>query len=457
MTEIRLDVELAHPPERVWRAVADANLLSEWFLPGGLRPVAGHRFRFLPTGEAGLEEPIEAEVLEADPPRRLAMRWLAPELDARVSITLTRATGGCRLTLRQSGFFGMQGLLRRRVLHRTYTEMLGRKLPDVLDRLAVEDGRRGPVGAVGAALTRRRAQRARAAAAASSGRRNTARPFRRISFGRRVRAVGRVRVSRPLSLESTVAIAVAALPRGRRRASRGRGRRQRRPDWAMALSGWLAGAQEKIADGLARVGVVTAAALRRPIDDRDRAVAVGAGMLLAIGLVTVIVVAATAFYPAGEPQVGGGEGNTGEGGYTQLPGNAAPSGGASASRAVPSQPAPSVSPSGPVTVGGALTAAYRKETSRLGGYTGLLEISNPTPTPVEGWTVLMTLPVLDRVGEVGGAVAVQDGATVRFTPTPDTLVVNPGVPVRFRFDVDGVGGEPSTCTVDGNPCAGVPE
>jgi uncharacterized protein YndB with AHSA1/START domain len=458
VTEIRLDVELAHPPERVWRAIVDAKLLGEWFLPGGLRPVVGHRFRFEPAGQAGFDDPIDAEVLEADPPRRLAMRWLAPELDARVAITLTRAVGGCQLTLRQSGFFGMQGLLRRRVLHRTYTEMLGRKLPEVLDRLAVEDGRRGPGGAVGAALARRRAQRARAASAASVGRRNTARPFRRISFGRRVRAVGRVRVSRPLSLESTIAISAGALPRGgRRRASRSRGRRERRPEWVRVLTGRFLRTRESLSDGLARVGLFTAATFRRPIDDRDRAVAVGAGMLLALGLVTVIVVAATALYPAGDPQVGGGGGDAGEGGYTHLPGSPRVSDSTSASRTAATQAPPSPSPSEPVTVGGALTAVYRTETSRLGGYTGLVEITNPTAQVVDGWTVVLSVEVLNQVTNVSGAVVRQDGTTVTFTPTPDTRLVNPGQTVRFRFDVEGVGGKPTACNVDGKPCLGVPE
>ena len=41
MTEIRLDVELAHPPERVWRALVEPARLAEWFLPNDLRPVAG--------------------------------------------------------------------------------------------------------------------------------------------------------------------------------------------------------------------------------------------------------------------------------------------------------------------------------------------------------------------------------------------------------------------------------
>jgi len=188
VTEIRLDVELAHPPERVWRAIVEPSRLAEWFLPGDLSPVVGHRFVITPDGQAGFIDPIEAEVLEADPPRRLAMRWLAPELDARVSMSLVRVPGGCRLTLRQSGFFGMQGLLRRRVLHRVYTEMLGRRLPDLLGRMAAEEGRRVPGGAVGAALARRRSQRARAID--SGSRRNTARPFRRrnsLGLGRRRR------------------------------------------------------------------------------------------------------------------------------------------------------------------------------------------------------------------------------------------------------------------------------
>jgi len=460
VTEIRLDVELAHPPERVWRAIVESPRLAEWFLPGDLRPVVGHRFVITPDGQAGFIDLIEAEVLEADPPRRLAMRWLAPELDARVSMSLARVAGGCRLTLRQSGFFGMQGLLRRRVLHRAYTEMLGRRLPELLGHMAAEEGRRGPGGAVGAALARRRSQRQRAVD--SGSRRNTARPFRRrnsLSLGRRRRAVGRVRVSRPLSLESTLAIAVTALP-GRCRASHARRRRKQRhrPEWLAVVLARLHRIRSRAADGLAAVGSVAG---RRSDASRTRAVAVGAALLLAIALILAIVAAATIMHPAADPQVGGGP--EGPAGYAELPGRPALSASLSASRSQSTAPVAlgaSAAPTAPAG-GAALTAAYRQEAAHLGGYTGRVTLTNPGPAPADGWAVVMSIPMAvslpilgSNVRTVSGASHKQNGETVTFTPTGETRQVPPGSSVTFTFEVDGVA-KPTACAVDGRPCTGI--
>jgi uncharacterized protein YndB with AHSA1/START domain len=453
VTEIRLDVDLSHPPERVWRAITDAKVLGQWFIRGGVRPVAGHRFRLRPEGQAGLDEPIDVTVVEAEPSRRLAMRWQAPELDTRVSITLSRVSGGCRLTLRQSGFLGMQGLMRRRVLHRTYTEMFGRRLPDTLNRLAGDDGRRRAPGAATTALARRRTLRARvadSARAADSGRRNAARPFQRRGGGRR-HIVGRVRVSRPLSHESTVAIAIAAAPGGHRLKSHARRRRRERPEWVRVLTGRVLRTKEGLTDGIAR--------LRAPVENRrGHAVVVGAGLLLVIGLVSVIVAAATTLYPAGPPRVGGGPDT--EPGYAELPGRPHTSDSA-ASRTAATESVPggaaAVASTGPVTVGSPLTAEYRTETVRLGGYRGVVKVTNPGPTLVTGWTVVISLPVLNlTIRDTPGAEHKQTGRSVTFTPTADTRQVSSGASVLFAFEVSGVG-RPVACAVDGRPCSGVPE
>ncbi|GIJ51024.1 hypothetical protein Val02_79100 [Virgisporangium aliadipatigenens] len=431
MTEIRLDVDVAHPPERVWRALTDAAVLAGWFAPAKLRPVVGHTFRVEAKGQPGFEEPIDAEVLEVDAPRRLAMRWRAPELDARVSVSIARVGGGSRVTLRQSGFFGMQGLLRRRVLHRTYTEMLGRRLPEALDRLAVEDGKRGPVGA---ALARRLAQRTKGAD--HSGSRRNARPYqRRGGFARRLRAVGRVTVTRPLHLERTVPFA---------RRSPAHGRRGHRRDGRLHALG----------------GALTRMAQRIRPDARGRHVAVGAGLLLVIALVSLIVVAATLSYPPGSPLIGPGNGQ-GHDGYAELPGGTRPPASAGASRggSASGQPA---EPSGvlPTASGGAhlgpnLTAVYRTETVRLGGYRGAVTISNPGGQPVEGWTVVLTLPVLNlTIRKTAGAQMKQDGDRFVFTPSPDTRLVGPGRTALFTYEADGVG-KPTACTVNGQACGGI--
>jgi len=441
VTEIRLDVELAHPPERVWRALTDARLLGDWFLAGDLEPRTGHRFRLESAGGHG-DGDIDGEVVEVLPQRRLVMHWRAADLDARVAFVLNKASNGCQLTLRQSGFFGVQGTLRRRALHREYAHMLGRRLPEVLSRLADEDSRHGPVGA---ALARRQAQRARNGGE-PLGRRNAGRLFQRGRFGgRRLRAIGRVRVSRPLNLEKTVALAASRVPR--RHAAAPRGRRARRSGlhrWWMARRAGLA--------TTARLLLPRAASALRGGPDtdaaRNRAIAVGAGLVLVIGVTSLIVVGSTIRHPAGPPQVGGST-DSPEPTFTQAPASTAPRS-APASRA--GSGAPSASGfSGPATVGSPLTAVYRIE-ARLGGYRGTVTITNPTATVISDWRVEIRVPLLATVREAIGAEFTQTGQVVVFTPKSDSRYVQPRDTVSFTLEVDGVG-ESTECTIDGKPCS----
>jgi uncharacterized protein YndB with AHSA1/START domain len=85
---------LAHPVERVWRAVTDPAELAHWFpsrVSGQIAPGGRLSFDF-PDDDAPT---LEGEVVEHEPPRRFAFTWgedvLRIELDA--------ADGGCVLRL----------------------------------------------------------------------------------------------------------------------------------------------------------------------------------------------------------------------------------------------------------------------------------------------------------------------------------------------------------------------
>ena len=83
---------LAHPVERVWRAVTDPAELAHWF-PSA---VSGE---FAPGGRLTFEFPgadmptMEGEVVELEPPRRFAFTWGEDEL----RIELEPAAEGCVL------------------------------------------------------------------------------------------------------------------------------------------------------------------------------------------------------------------------------------------------------------------------------------------------------------------------------------------------------------------------
>lgn len=74
MTDLRsvvIERHLAHPPERVWRALTQPHLIAEWLMQNDFAPALGHRFNL--TGEWG--GTLDCEVLAIDPPRTLAYSW----------------------------------------------------------------------------------------------------------------------------------------------------------------------------------------------------------------------------------------------------------------------------------------------------------------------------------------------------------------------------------------------
>lgn len=102
------EIEYRHPPEDVWDALTDPEQLAEWLMVTDFAPRLGQRFRFfdrrhdLPDS-TGV---IECEVVELNPPTRLAYTWQSPPVLHRtlVTWTLRETATGTRVRLEHSGF-----------------------------------------------------------------------------------------------------------------------------------------------------------------------------------------------------------------------------------------------------------------------------------------------------------------------------------------------------------------
>ena len=111
--QILASVEIAATPERVFRALASAEVADWWVRPGvfstsewGGDVRIGGRWRSsgIARGEAYA---IEGEFVEVDPPRKLAFTWHRvglPGAPTTVTHLLEPLDGGTRLTLRHTGF-----------------------------------------------------------------------------------------------------------------------------------------------------------------------------------------------------------------------------------------------------------------------------------------------------------------------------------------------------------------
>src|ERR1700761_1531333 len=73
---IEVDYDLDEPIEKVWRALTDASLLSEWLMKCDFKAEIGHKFQFAATPIPGKWDGIvHCEVLTIEPRRRLSYSW----------------------------------------------------------------------------------------------------------------------------------------------------------------------------------------------------------------------------------------------------------------------------------------------------------------------------------------------------------------------------------------------
>jgi len=94
-----LERELPYPPEKIWRALTQPELLGEWLMKTDFQPLVDQRFNF--TADWGR---VDCQVLAVEPHRNLAYSWAANGLESTVTWTLTPTRAGTQLRMEQEGF-----------------------------------------------------------------------------------------------------------------------------------------------------------------------------------------------------------------------------------------------------------------------------------------------------------------------------------------------------------------
>jgi uncharacterized protein YndB with AHSA1/START domain len=106
-TSIHVDEFLPQPPDRVWAALTDPQVLAQWLMPNDFQPSVGHRFTFHtePVPSAGFDGVVRCEVLELDPQRLLRISWNGGAgMHTTVTWRLQAEGRGTRLFLDHEGF-----------------------------------------------------------------------------------------------------------------------------------------------------------------------------------------------------------------------------------------------------------------------------------------------------------------------------------------------------------------
>src|SRR5690606_18453943 len=96
---IVVEREVAHPPEKIWRALTQPHLIEEWLMKNDFRPDEGHHFKL--RAEWGA---VDCRVQTVEPNRKLSYSWDTKDLKSVVTWTLTRTAAGTLLRMEQIGF-----------------------------------------------------------------------------------------------------------------------------------------------------------------------------------------------------------------------------------------------------------------------------------------------------------------------------------------------------------------
>lgn len=91
--------DIAHPPEKIWRALTQPHLIEEWLMKNQFKPVVDHRFNL--SADWGT---VDCQVQSVEVNRTLSYTWDTKDLRSVVVWTLTPTSRGTLLRMEQSGF-----------------------------------------------------------------------------------------------------------------------------------------------------------------------------------------------------------------------------------------------------------------------------------------------------------------------------------------------------------------
>lgn len=137
-----------HPPERVWQALTESELLAAWLMDNDLEEVAvGETFEFrgdpVPLFWDGI---TRCEVLTVEPHERLKISWWGGGGNPRTEVTwrLEPVADGTRLTVTHEGMDGLRGFIMKMGMRGGWEQMYEEALPEVLRRLEAGEPIPGP-------------------------------------------------------------------------------------------------------------------------------------------------------------------------------------------------------------------------------------------------------------------------------------------------------------------------
>lgn len=101
---LAIEREFSYPPEKIWRALTEGELIKQWLMDNDFQPVLGHQFKFRSTPVPNWNGIIDCEVLVVEPNKKLSYTWGTLGMGTVVVWTLAATSTGTVLRMEQSGF-----------------------------------------------------------------------------------------------------------------------------------------------------------------------------------------------------------------------------------------------------------------------------------------------------------------------------------------------------------------
>lgn len=99
-----IEREFPHSPEKLWRALTESSLITQWLMKNDFEPAVGRKFQFRSDPVPNWDGIISGEVLVVEPMKRLSYTWATMGLASVVLFTLTPTGAGTQVRMEHSGF-----------------------------------------------------------------------------------------------------------------------------------------------------------------------------------------------------------------------------------------------------------------------------------------------------------------------------------------------------------------
>jgi len=133
--DLKFEATYPHPTDKVWRALTDSNAIAQWLMPNNFEARLGHKFMFTSKPQPGWDGKTYCEVVELDPPRRLAYTWKGGPIDTMVCWSLEPTAEGTRIVLEHTGFKGIKALMVSAIMGSGWKGIVAKHILAVLDQM----------------------------------------------------------------------------------------------------------------------------------------------------------------------------------------------------------------------------------------------------------------------------------------------------------------------------------